>query len=826
MENPLLSSDTPEESKPAEAPKAAETAPVAPAGPPAPEASKPEAPKEKKPFFTTGKILAIFGALIVIAAIVGAVIYSQTSERFQGMSRIQPVQTTVELQQIDTIRTVSPESLAVIPQFTCDEDKGLISYVGEDGSTSCVCPEGELYNTLTDVCEAVDFCDLTEAQIKRGSGNNFNHPDTRQDLRDIMSGIAEWKEANCGEPSVSITTDVTPLTVIVPDIATDIPDSRTTPEADDPCTTAINGFLEAYDSKNWDQMSNHLKIMMENNCVDNCRAKLYLVIVHLWQNELDQAKEVISQFRKDCSGCSNDFDMLALMAQVLADIDKVKQEEGSEMNAEYIPALEDLAEKYVTDCACVELEAFLNNPGFDISAILPEAADEPTASTRIPYSTLDLSNEATKLRTVAPAATTTFENPFTYLNEDVLTIAYAQSAGLSPSVISALEGVFNDKCVEPDPDPTPDPVNCTALEIVLPSGDDMEITEDFSSDSDLVTFNVTGTDNVENYNVFASNDSIIFNDLSSNEYTDNTEVTLSGGPDLDDPVTLTVQAVDVTGLRLDDCKDSIVISRAQPADDEPVCRALNIVAPADANQTGTAEFVIPAGGFVDEALTVEIDGDQGSWGNITYQTSTGNNDIVFDDENPLETDALTVLMNGLPVTNESETIEVFALDPETNQLIDSCMDSFTVTVDTDTPPSLTYTPPEDEEPPPSLTYTPPEDDEEPPSLAFDPGEEEEPPPSLAYTPDDDDDDDRRRSGGSSTRITVVEEEPEPEPIHAAAPEEPEIPASPAQPSDPTYVAEAQQALHAAPATPQTGPGLIIPLIGVSLAGAWMRRKKK
>jgi hypothetical protein len=137
------------------------------------------------------------------------------------------------------------------------------------------------------------------------------------------------------------------------------------------------------------------------------------------------------------------------------------------------------------------------------------------------------------------------------------------------------------------------------------------------------------------------------------------------------------------------------------------------------------------------------------------------------------------------------TIGVFALDPETQMPLEACSDGFIVAVDNDTPPSLTYTPPEEEGPPPSLTYTPPE---------------EEPPPSLTYTP---------------PTVTPPEEEPIPTlPAHTAAPDEP------VQPAPITYVAATTSALHAAPATPQTGPGLIIPLIGVALGGAWMRRKRK
>ncbi|MFC1599814.1 hypothetical protein ACFL3T_02185 [Patescibacteria group bacterium] len=904
MENPLLSSSSPEEKKPAETTQPTPAVPEAPKAEVAKPVEAKKAPKEKKPFFTTGKIIAFFAVLVVIAAIVGAIIYSQTSERFQGFTLThveKPAERTLSgvttsgesigadgliLVTGDKDTLVCPTDRGLVSDGTscvCDASLGLTPTYGQDQNPlripiPCTCNDTSIFTNIvgaTGSCKPVNYCALTQDVVKAGAANNLNHPTVRTQLDVIMAtGINIWYAQNC---------EKAPLT------------------QEERCNNYINDFKTAYTAKNWDKFNEVLLKMVEEGCISTCKEKLYKEIFYLQTNNLVAAKQVAVEYQAECTGCDNQFNLLALVAQVMSDIDKSTQEAGGTLESEYTAYLKDLAGEYVTGCQCVELEAFVNNPSFDILSLFP-------ASTAI--------RNATGATGATSASAIT--SPVVYFNEGVLTIAYAQSTTLSPTILSILQDVLNTHPVcAPEPEPNcstidilqpttdsmeisedfdpatdkveftstgtdestayrisasndslvfdgkdadvisyqnsvslsggpeldkpvtvfvqavddsgnqigeckdqitvtrkaPEPENCSLLEITLPSNDDMEITEDFDPTTDKVEFTVTGTDNVANYHIFASNDSLVFDGQDSNIYSDYKTVSLSGNPYVDDPVTLTVQAMEVTGRPMTECIDSIVISRA-PEPSDPVCRSLSIVSPAEADQEGSAAFVIPAGGFVDQPLTVEIDGDQGSWANLTYSTTTGNADITFDSANPLTIDALTVLMNGRPTTNDSETIEVVALDPETQQPLTDCLDTFTVTVDNDTPPSLSYIPPEEEDAPPSLSYTPPEEEDAPPSLSYTPPEEEEPPPSIAYTPPDDRD---RNGPGGGTRVEPADPDV-PAPVHGAAPDEPSEPA-------PTYVA-AGDPLHAAPATPQTGPGLIIPLIGVALGGAWMRRKRK
>ena len=741
MENPLISSDT-GEPKPVQ--------PQAPAAQPATAAPKPA--EKKKPFFTTGKIIAIIGIAVVIIAIVGAVIYSQTSERFQGASFTAApaptpttiVATPVTMQPLATLTCADNEGLtlnATGDACMCDVGEGFVTVpsapnignltmVAAPPPVSCICEEGSLFNATNNTCEPVNYCDLTEEEVKRAVGDRFTNVNTRTELQAIMSDYTNWQAANCGLPDVEIVRQPLDLTITT---------------AEPTCDDYITDFQTAYAARNWDAFQGALTQMIESNCISNCDAKLYWTIFYLYQNDIDAANSVAAEYKSECSECNLQFEYVALVSQVLSDIDRIQQELGNNFNPAYTEFLKNLVTGYIEECQCIEVEAFLNNPIFNVADTFPDSSADGS--------------------------------PITYTKDDVLVVAYAQSSSLSPTITTVLEDAVQQLCQEEE---VPD--NCTALDIVEPSSNDLEITEDFSPATDLLKFNVTGLDDVEDYKITSSNGTIEFDEIGSNINTDNTSATISGGPAEGASDIITVQAVDVSGALITECKDTLKISRASVPVDKPVCRNLKIVAPGEAQRDGSPEFIIPAGGFLSENLTVQIDGDQGSWNNIKYNTASENGDITFNDQATLTTTDLTVTMDGKP-SGQSETITVWALDPETNVGIDTCHDSFTVKLDDDGPPSLTYTPPEEEEDdPPSLTYTPPE-------------EEEDDPPILTYTP-------------------PAEETAPPAPIHGAAPDEP------------ITVTPAPELHAAAPATPQTGPGILIPMIGLAIGGAWMRRKRK
>jgi hypothetical protein len=545
MENPLISSTPPEENKPAETPGASnassmEGAPATEAGQkPAPTA----APKAKKPFFTIGKIIAFFGILVVIAAIVGAIIYSQTSERFQGtVTHVSvPAPEGITGSATTGYTGVTSEFITLIP--TCSDDQGLTLNSAGDSCVCdvsenfvpttqpitatvyvapCICKKGTLFNPGNNTCEEVNYCDLTEVEIQSAINDSFN-VNTRTELEAILADYA-----SCVDPT---------------------------------CNDHINDFKTAYANKQWVKYEDALNEMIAMGCISNCKAKLYWEIYYLWIGDIAEAKQIAAQNETECPGCDNQFNFLALVAQVISDIDQEKQQIGEVLDPDYIESLKGFATEYIGTCQCVELEAFIDNPSFDIQALFPESIISLSVEEFI------VLNKSTTNVTGASGS------PLTYLNDDeVLTIAYAQSASLSPAVISALEEAYNTNplCVPPEP------VNCSALEITLPSTDDMEITEDFVATTDLVKFAVTGTDDVEHYHVYASNDTLTFDDLTSDEYTENTQMTLSGGPVVDEPVTITVQAIDIAGLPLENCKDGITITRT-PTPSDPICRDLNIV---------------------------------------------------------------------------------------------------------------------------------------------------------------------------------------------------------------------------------------------------------
>lgn len=776
MENPLVSMP-PEENKPVEQPAPMQEQPVQPAVQPEAAPAK-EGEQAKKPFFTKGKIIAIFIGLVVIAAIVGAVIYYQSAEQFKGASfTTAPVTTTV--QPITT--TIKPVVTTTQPVEKCVSDKGL----GEGGNNvyGCVCNLDE----RTENPEIWDPIDRVWTQ----DPNPYPDPCVCPDDKPI------WNSTN----KVCTTLAIAPITVtavqipeepIEPGISTLRPQTSDRPQITIPkeetCenTSATTDLITAYNQRNWDAYQGALQRLEDLACVDPCKLNIYWTIFYLNTNNLDQARVQFATFKKNCgTNCNLYFGYLGIVAEILSEIDQKAQTFAAAsipgLNDDQLDFLRLVAEGYINSCQCVDLEQLLTNPVQTLDSYFP------ANTTRA----IDL-NAA---EAISPATLTTNRA------SSSLTVAYAQS--YSPTVQSVLQSVLDTKC---PPEKEKVPQNCEALNIKAPYDVETYIMPDLfnPSTNTLAIEIVGGEDNIQDYKYTSNNSTVKFDGTSSSYNTSNKSVTLSGGPNEGETDKITVVAIDVTGSPLKECSDTVTITR--PKADQPICKSLTIVEPSDAYQTGTPTVEIDSA-YNNEVLKIKLDAEAGSYDDIRYTSDNGN--ITFNGQGVLDTTSLEVKMNGAPPEDTEELITVWARAKSRDGSysgIKTCTDAFIVKL-AGAPPTLTYVPPtKDEEPPPTLTYVPPTTTEEepPPTLTYVPPTttEEEPPPVITYVP--------------PTTTTIITSTPtEPTPIYVTQ----------TQPQ-PTIVTTAPAIHAAAPATPSTGPGLIIPLIATAMGGAWLRRKKK
>jgi hypothetical protein len=733
MENPLVSMP-PEENKPVEQPAPMQEQP-------APLPTK-EGEKAKKPFFTKGKIIAIFIGLVVIAAIVGAVIYYRSAEQFKGASfTTAPATTTTTT--IQSVTTTQP--VVELQVEKCAPDKGL----GESstGVYGCACNLDER-TPNPKIWEPIDRV-WTEDPVP------YPDPCVCPDEKPI------WDSTN------KVCTTLTLAPVQVTAVQTFVPPEEETCEN----TSATADLITAYNQRNWDAYQGALQRLDDLACIDPCKLNIYWTIFYLNTNNIDQAKVQFATFKKNCgTNCNLYFGYLGIVAEIMSDIDQraqtVVEAKLPGLTDAHLDFLRLVAEGYINSCQCIELEQLLTNPVQSLDSYFP--ADTTSA--------LDLN--ATKAISPATLSTSRLSSG--------LTVAYAQS--YSPTVQSVLQSVFDSKC---PPEQQKIPNNCEGLNIEAPFDSDSYVMSDLFDPSidNLGVKIVGGEDNIQNYKYTSDSGTVKFNESSSSYNTSNKTVTLSGGPNEGETDKITVTAIDVTGLPLKECTDSVVLSR--PKADQPVCKSLKIIAPDDANQTGTPTVEISSP-YNNEVLKVALDAEAGSYDDIRYTSDKGN--ITFNGQGVLDTTSLEVKMNGAPPEDTEELVTVWARAKSTDGSysgIKTCTDAFIVKIP-GAPPTLTYVPPTttDEEPPPTITYVPPTTTEE------------EPPPVITYVP-------------PTTTITTSTPT-EPAPIYVTQ----------TQPQ-PTIITTTATPIHAAaPATPSTGPGLIIPLIATAMGGAWLRRKKK
>ncbi len=769
MENPLASMP-PEENKPVEPA-------VQPALQPEAMPAK-EGVKAKKPFFTKGKIIAIFIGLVVIAAIVGAVIYYQSAEQFKGASfTTAPVTTTV---QSVTTTVQKPVVTTTQPVEKCVSDKGL----GEGGHNvyGCVCSLDE----RTENPEIWDPIDRVWTQ----DPNPYPNPCVCPDDKPIWDSTNKVCTTITLAPLGVTTVQIPPEETTEPGISTLRPQITDRPQITIPkeetCenTSATADLITAYNQRNWDAYQGALQKLDDLACIDPCKLNIYWTIFYLNTNNLDQAKVQFATFKKNCgTNCNLYFGYVGIVAEILSEIDQRAQT----FTAAKLPGLTDdqldflrlVAEGYINSCQCVELNQLLTNPVQTLDSYFPANVT----------SAIDL-NAAKEL---APSTLSTNR-----LNSG-LTVAYAQS--YSPSVQSVLQSVLDTKC---PPEIKKEPKNCEALNIKAPYDVETYVMPDlFNPSANTLSIEIVGgEDNIQDYKYTSNNSTVKFDGTSSSYNTSNKSVTLSGGPNEGESDKITVTAVDKSGLPLKECTDTVTITR--PKADQPICRSLTIVEPSDANQAGTPTVEIDSP-YNNEVLKVKLDADAGTYDDLRFTSDNGN--ITFDGQGVLDTTSLEVKMNGAPPEDTEELVTVWARAKSRDGSytgIKTCTDAFIVKL-AGAPPTLTYVPPtKDEEPPPTLTYVPPTT------------KDEEPPPVITYVP--------------PTTTTTTTTEPTPTTtttVTTSTPTEPTpIYVTQTQPQ-PTIVTTTTPAIHtAAPTTPSTGPELFIPLLATAIGGAWIRRKKK
>ncbi|MFC1810818.1 hypothetical protein ACFLZH_04930 [Patescibacteria group bacterium] len=728
MENPLMTNPEEENKAPA--------VPEAPAAAPVPtEPAKEQA--EKKPFFTTGKIFAIIAGIVVIAAIVGALIYSQSSERFQGAAGV-PGGTSASESSSESATAVlqCPTELGMVPsadgsECVCNTAGGVIENpnwtppLATTGDFSpeplCICPAGQTLDTTNATCILPSFVTTDEAKP--------------------YTGLIEQ------QPSISV------IEVTIPEFTTET------------CESAFADMVTAYNNSNWIKYIAALSSYQTLNCTDACTLEIYKLIHDLSTGNTSSGLTRLTKYQTICPDCNMYFDLVSLGAEILSAREMTSESglSNAEQNLFRI-----LVEGYDVDsCQCVEIEGLLINPQTVITDYFPTAT-----------------------------------NAVTWFNviDSTLRIAYADS--YSSGVQSILQLVVDEKCA-----PVDVPVDCSSLTLKPPfDGTSFDMTDDFNPSTDVLEIEVDSDDNIADYKYESELGTVIFDETSADYNSPNQSVTLQGGPAEGESDIITVTAIEVTGLPLvDTCQASIEVRR--PVVVTPVCNSLEIVTPTSAYQPGTPTLEMPSEGFVNETLGISLDAEPGSYTDLLYTSSNG--DITFDGVTSLSTNNLTTLMNGGPLPGGSETVTVTARvtdDAGNVTKIDECTDSFTVSVpeeDEEEPPSLTYIPPEEE--PPSLTYIPPE--EEPPSLTYTPPPPEDEPPTIVYRP--------------APPTQIIEVPGDPTTVYVT-----EVVSAPPTEVIPITTTQIAAAHAAAPVTPETGPGLIIPLIGVAFGGAWLRRKKK
>ncbi len=795
-------------------------------------AVKPLKPKRRRKGLGLPAILSIFGGLLIIGAVVGTLIYSQSPERLTGnLTRldqpIAPLKTTdlgltkKTVQPVTTLRTFDSSKSTTPTTPVCQE--GLESTSVTDSATGaqvdlCVCPARQYpvitagttgaqslttgFNTTATQITCEPFtCGMTKEELAKISedygtllsSQGLSESSVSTLKTNLVGNYEKWEDANPAcQPDEPVTIEKKP--------------TRT-------CDDVMKELQDAYTNKDKDSYAAALTTLIENGCITECDENFFMAIYSLvnpaflngsasslsfaTSNSSTAENYIIKYLEGSCTDCDKTFGLISLYALELSTRDKAD-----------LSLLEKLLQVFLKNCQCIELESLLDTPSFDASDYFNVTA--VPGNTEIKSKTLsttslsgiqkntvntapqDLTNLTNKTSsgsssdaTFTPATKSSETNTFNlrYINSLLFEKAYAQTrAGnvLSEEVKALIESMYNDsECGEEEK-----VLECKSLNIVSPTTNaSMNISEDFDPNVDILEIQVDGTEAVQEYKYSTSDNALELVDTQ-----EDLKKGLKGGPAPGESVTVEVTAIDMSGNELKQCTDQLTISKDKPDDggepddgDKPtpkVCKSLKITKPEDARD---GSVTLNEDGYDDETLLIEVV-DEGEVIDYRFSSVNDNDKITFNGKKTLDTTDTAVKLSANLEEGDEYIVTVWARgEDEDGNLVGlgDCHDSFTIK----RPEAPTDTP-----------DTPPED-----------------------TP---------------TTTTISQGEPEPETEELEIPET-EI-TQPTSAPEPTTEPVQVEELHAAaapvaptaPAVPKSGPGALIYLVGAGLGGLVLSRRKK
>ncbi|MBA4337170.1 hypothetical protein C0416_05380 [bacterium] len=788
--------------------------------------------EEKKPFLTFGKIMAIFGVLLIVGTVVGAVIYSRSSERLQGniiTTHLEPVDTT---EVIDASAPETAEEKAAADAKAEAEAEAEATDVGGGGEVDDTHPVDESGLAL------IDKPILSTGDVETNDLLNSDNIIPLQDVG-LSTSIDTSNVLEIPNQETGLSTSINP---------DNIPNLELLPQCQAPFVP------KTYENLNYCMCADgHYPDQFSNLPVYDCKPfKCELTGQDLEEIKIDIGKILLDQ------GFEN-IDIARIVAEFTSDYDTYKQEQclSTTQTEESCDDLKtQLADAYYAkdwnlygqiltkmeeqNCPPCEItfykiaRPFLasGDSGINVSfldgintRITEEYIAEGCDNCKFTYGIIALyANELTKygenvrgvdleilkklvekyiddgcincdgfpsfLQNLKFKPEDYFVGTFRFSGS--IRTAYAQSGTLSPKVKEAIESVYNELCL----DPGDQQEVCTSLTINSPSGTGSYVMPGaFNPSTDFLKFAANGA--VESYSITSDRETVIFNDNAGQAgaiiRTPEKIVSLQDGPAPGTNDEITIQANGPTGGPITGCSASLKIIRQLPdtsttttttttttTETTKKCSSLEIIAPLEAAESGVPTIVLPSGRYINVPLKIDVNTDLGvvtdyryrsDNGYITFKTSGGVS------SNPLDTTSPTVLMNGVVLEGRTETISVWARDGQ-EVGIPGCNDGFIVRVPEDeTPPPTEETPPPTEETPPPTEQVPVTTTTVTTTTT----------PVITTTPIT-----------STTPVVVTTPvTTTPAPVHGAAPE-----------------------------SPETGPGVLIYLVGAGLGGALLRKRNK
>jgi len=701
--------------------------------------------KAKKSFFTVGKILAIFGVFLIIGTVVGAIIYSRSADRFKGdlpaltalnsttLTKInssinssatgstsntadtnEVTESTLYDTQTDSTSSINssatestsngtptnftfntartsdtnnvPKSVPEHPTIqipktlTCTAP--LTKQQEESGTEYCMCPLDQYpYFTVGSgdvthmerTLECKPFkCDPNQDELDKMYQDILSVLNSQDLAKEVVSGITakfsaeykEWMDASC-KPKKTV--EVT-------------------------CEDLKNDLNTAYFDQSWEEYELAMQQLEQKKCLKPCDDDFYRIVEYVSRGQISNANERIDSYLQTCTDCNFSYGILSFYAEALSKTQQTGTAAPKPISNDDLARLKEIVRKYIENCQCLDIGMFLDAPSFpendyfELPPVSSESFDIRTSN--------GLKLKTKRIRT-----------------------AYAQS--LAPAVTGAIQSVYDELC--PPPKKEDEPKHCTTLTIDAPSSTGTySMTGDFVPSTDYLKFHVDNSELVTGYKISSQNNTLVFDGDSGNISTNKTDVSLSGGPSVGSEDIITVTALeggsqDLTHVDLPketDCSAELKVVRPpeNPPDKqkESVCRSLEIVSPGDAAEAGVPTIELPSGNYSNKVLEIKVDADSGSVKDYKYKSDKGY--IKFNGQGTLYTTDKTVIMEGTIPDGETDSISVWARDPDSVG-IQSCNDGYVITVpkeETPPPPVKDKTPPppvKDKTPPPPVKET-------------------------------------------------------------------------------------------------------------------------